>query len=118
MPSDILARTAERRAVQQADYRAATGDLQELASITALVRHVTEHFERRDTQVKPRGRRLFLALLYGPAARCKPKVNDLVVVGLDMLAAPTTILPSTSTGRALGLTVAPTLLACTDEAIE
>jgi hypothetical protein len=35
--SGILARTAERRAVQQADYRAATGDLQELASATAPV---------------------------------------------------------------------------------
>jgi hypothetical protein len=35
---------------------------------------------------------------------------------VDMLATPTIILPSTSTGGALGLTVAPTLLACTDEA--
>jgi hypothetical protein len=36
--SGILARTAERRAVQQANYRATTGDLQELASLTVYAR--------------------------------------------------------------------------------
>jgi hypothetical protein len=37
---------------------------------------------------------------------------------VDTLAALTTILPSTSTRRALGLTVPPTLLASTDDRIE
>jgi len=54
--------------------------------------------------------------LNGPALAERIHEPNPLAALVDMLAAATTILPSTSTGRALGLTVAPTLLACTDEA--
>jgi hypothetical protein len=49
--SGVLARAAGRRALQQPDYRAATDVLQELTSVAALVSHVAEHFDCRDTRI-------------------------------------------------------------------
>jgi hypothetical protein len=46
MASGILARAAERRAVRQVDYDAATRDVQELVSVTVCaVSRVAEHFD-------------------------------------------------------------------------
>jgi hypothetical protein len=73
-----LARTAERRAVQQPDYPAAAGDLQELASRSALVSHVAQHFDRRDPlTVKSHARCLFLARLgHAYGLRQCPLIGD------------------------------------------
>jgi hypothetical protein len=56
--------------------------------------------------------------LNGPALAERIHQPTTLAAIVDMLAALTTILPSTSTGRALGFTVPPTLLACTDDTIE
>lgn len=52
--SGILARAAERRALQQPDYRAATGDLQELTCFAALFSHAADEFDCRDIRITRR----------------------------------------------------------------